>query len=131
MLVGLNQPAETFPRSKFCRVKKRKKNIISINRRNFLINTEIPAPPEPVSAFGQTSEPKPAKETLVDLQNWANVREQFDSISPDYIHLSSFFLASHPRPVREAIDGYRRAIDENPFLFVEHNIMEMPAKIQA
>src|SRR5688572_21380961 len=104
---------------------------MSINRRNFLINTGIAAAGA-IAVRGQNPVAKSAPETVAgNLQNWANVRAQFDSLSPDFIHLSSFFLASHPRPVREAIEKYRRAIDDNPFLFVEHNIMEMPGKIQA
>ncbi|MBC7899557.1 MAG: aminotransferase class V-fold PLP-dependent enzyme [Saprospiraceae bacterium] len=47
------------------------------------------------------------------------------------MHLSSFFLTSHPRPVREAIERHRRAIDENPFEYIEKNMFEMPGKIQA
>ena len=47
------------------------------------------------------------------------LREQFN-LSPEYIHLCAFFfIASCPRPVREAIREYRSAIDENPSLFVE------------
>jgi selenocysteine lyase/cysteine desulfurase len=52
-------------------------------------------------------------------------------LSADKIHLSSFFLASHPRPVREAIEKHRREIDNNPFTYIEENIYQMPAKIQA
>ncbi len=105
---------------------------MSINRRHFLINTGIAVAAGAISAAGQNSVVKATLNPAVnDLQNWANVREQFDTISRDYIHLSSFFLVSHPRPVREAIEKYRRAIDDNPFLFVEQNIMEMPARIQA
>ena len=85
-----------------------------------------------ISAVGQSSNLKSAPENAAgDLQNWTNVREQFDLLARDYIHMSSFFLASHPRPVREAIEKYRRAIDDNPFLFVEHNMFTMPARIQA
>lgn len=105
---------------------------MSINRRNFLINTGLAISAGAVSVAGQSLTPKnvlPAK--LLDLQSWANVREQFDSLSPDYIHLSSFFLVSHPRIVREAIKQHRRAIDENPFVYIEENIYSMPAKIQA
>lgn len=106
-----------------------------INRRHFLINTTaaiaggaIAAATNQNSAKASTTPPEAA---VSDLQSWASVREQFDTISRDYIHLSSFFLASHPRPVREAIENYRRSIDDNPFLFVEKNIMEMPGQIQA
>ena len=106
---------------------------MSINRRSFLMNTGVAAiAAGTISAAGQNSVLKPTTETAVNvLQTWANVREQFDKISRDYIHLSSFFLASHPRAVREAIEKYRQAIDDNPFLFVEQNIMQMPGRIQS
>jgi len=105
---------------------------MSINRRHFLINTGIAAVAGTLSAVGQNPAIKSAPETVAKtLQNWTDVREQFDMVSRDYIHLSSFFLASHPRPVREAIEKHRRAIDENPFVYIEKNIFEMPGRIQA
>ncbi len=54
---------------------------------------------------------------------WAAVRAQFD-LSPDWIHLAGFLLASHPRPVRDAIERHRRALDENPALYVEQNAFD-------
>jgi selenocysteine lyase/cysteine desulfurase len=102
-----------------------------INRRHFLINTGVAA--GSFSAVGQNSVMKSKPKSAADadnLQSWTNVREQFDAVSRDYIHLSSFFIASHPRPVREAIEKYRRAIDDNPLLFIEKNIFEMPGRIQ-
>jgi selenocysteine lyase/cysteine desulfurase len=41
------------------------------------------------------------------------VREQFQ-LSPDVVHLAGFFLASHPTPVRAAIERHRRGLDANP-----------------
>jgi len=55
--------------------------------------------------------------------DWASVRAQFN-LSPDYAHLSSFFIASHPAPVRQAIETYRRALDENPFAYLEGHMFE-------
>jgi selenocysteine lyase/cysteine desulfurase len=49
------------------------------------------------------------------------IRDQF-VLSRDYIHLATFFIASHPKPVRDAIDRYRREIDDNPFLVVEEGL---------
>ena len=57
------------------------------------------------------------------LDDWAKVRAQF-RLSKDFVHLAGFFIASHPEPVRAAIEGFRRAIDENPFLAVEHRLFE-------
>lgn len=45
--------------------------------------------------------------------DWTAVREQFD-LAPDRVHLSNHFLASHPRPVREAIERFRRELDADP-----------------
>jgi len=62
------------------------------------------------------AEPPPSDE-------WAAVRAQFD-LSPDWVHLAGFLLASHPRPVRDAIERHRRALDENPALYVEQNAFD-------
>jgi isopenicillin-N epimerase len=55
-----------------------------------------------------------------DLSNWTGVQRLFD-LSPEWVHASLFFLASHPKPVREAIARYRRELDENPHDTVEHH----------
>ena len=48
--------------------------------------------------------------------DWDGLRKLFD-LSPDFIHLATFLLSSHPKPVAEAIESHRRAFDLNP---VEH-----------
>ena len=65
----------------------------------------------------------PTAAPAADLGDWAAVRAQF-ALSPDYVHMSSFFLSSHPRPVREAIEEHRKAIDANPFLAVDRALLE-------
>jgi selenocysteine lyase/cysteine desulfurase len=52
---------------------------------------------------------------------WAQVRAQFD-LSPEWLHFSQFYIVSHPRPVREAIERYRQMLDANPFHTVEHGM---------
>jgi len=47
------------------------------------------------------------------LTDWRAVRKQF-LLSRDFIHMTGFLLASHPTPVREAIERHRRGLDENP-----------------
>ncbi len=51
--------------------------------------------------------------------SWGAVRDEFD-LAPGWLHFSQFFLVSHPRPVRESIERYRRLLDANPLLTVEH-----------
>jgi isopenicillin-N epimerase len=57
--------------------------------------------------------------------DWASVRAQF-RLSPEYAHLSNFYIVSHPKPVRDAIDKYRHALDDNPAIFLETHMFERP-----
>jgi isopenicillin-N epimerase len=63
--------------------------------------------PEALAAGGETE-----AEPLAPLP-WANVRSQF-RLRRDRVHLGAFLLASHPAPVRRAIERYRRALDADP-----------------
>jgi len=55
--------------------------------------------------------------------DWAAVKALFD-LAPGRMHFASFYLASHPRPVREAIERHRRSLDADPFGTVEHGMFE-------
>ena len=103
-----------------------------MNRRNFFISAGVSIAAAAINASGRTSgiESELTFPNANELSFWETVRAQFDQLSRDHIHLSSFFLVSHPRPVREAIERHRNAIDANPFEYVEKNIFEMPRKIQ-
>ena len=54
---------------------------------------------------------------------WDDVRAQFE-LSAEHANFASFYLASHPKPVREAIESFRRSLDADPFLVVEHGMFE-------
>jgi isopenicillin-N epimerase len=45
--------------------------------------------------------------------SWDALRAMF-RLRPDRIHLAGMLLASHPTPVRDAIEAYRRRFDEDP-----------------
>src|SRR5688500_5441754 len=60
---------------------------------------------------------------LPDLTDWEAVRASF-ALDPSRLHFASFFLASHPRPVRDAIAAYRDAMDADPYAFVERAMFE-------
>ena len=45
--------------------------------------------------------------------DWAAVRQLFP-LAPDWTHLSSFLFVSHPKPVSDAIDHFRRKLDSDP-----------------
>ena len=52
-------------------------------------------------------------EAAPNLRDWGSVRSQF-ALERGRIHLTSFLLATHPRPVADAIDRHRRGLDANP-----------------
>lgn len=52
-----------------------------------------------------------------DVRTWEGVRSLF-SLEPSWLHFAGFLLASHPIPVREAIERHRRELDKNPALYL-------------
>ncbi|WP_223517734.1 aminotransferase class V-fold PLP-dependent enzyme [Pseudomonas sp. GL-B-19] len=71
---------------------------------------------------------KPVQDDLVaalDPNDWASVRAQF-KLSPEFVHISNFFLASNPKPVRDAMARHRQAFDENPYTYLEDNMFARP-----
>jgi selenocysteine lyase/cysteine desulfurase len=47
------------------------------------------------------------------VQSWDAVRDLFP-LTREYLHFGGLLLASHPGPVRDAIEAHRRGLDENP-----------------
>ncbi len=96
---------------------------MAVDRRGFLARTGLTIAAAQLtprrSSAGPPVEGAPPTPDAVD---WKWVRQQFD-LAPDWIHLATFFLVSHPRPVREAIEAYRRKLDQNP-LFVEEAMFD-------
>jgi isopenicillin-N epimerase len=75
------------------------------------------ATPPPTATTSAAAKTDAADATLA---TWAGVRDQF-LLGRDYVHMALMLFASHPRPVREAIERHRRALDENPVLYLEAN----------
>ena len=80
-----------------------------MQRRDFLVRTGLAIG---ATAFARASRAAGSAERL-DLGTWPAVRLLFE-LDPRLIHMTGFFLASHPRPVREAIERHRRALDAEP-----------------
>jgi isopenicillin-N epimerase len=56
--------------------------------------------------------PRPLKNAIGNV-DWIAVRELFP-LAKDWTHLSSFLFVSHPKPVAEAIDYFRKKLDSDP-----------------
>lgn len=84
-----------------------------IDRRGFLVRSGLALGAALLTpdVFPPARDSALAKAT--SLLDWQGVRDQFP-LSRDLIHLAGFFLASHPTPVREAIERHRAGLDADP-----------------
>lgn len=93
---------------------------MSLSRPESLVGSDI-ADPSPASrSMGDSAAQKAASRPFVP-HDWKSVRAQF-LLSPDLAHLSNFYFASNPTPVRDAITKYRKAFDEDPHSFLDDNM---------
>src|SRR5262244_3743699 len=105
---------------------------MSVTRRDFLVRSSLSVAAGALTpAFARADASNVLASARYD--DWTAVRREFD-LAPDHIHLGLFYLTSHPRPVREAIEKYRRQLDANPFVTVESSLFEsadknMPLKV--
>ena len=83
---------------------------MTLDRRQFLVRTG--AALAAGAAFADLDEVAAAPEADAAL-DWAGVRRQF-RLAPGWTHLGGLLLASHPAPVRRAIERHRRGLDANP-----------------
>ncbi len=90
-----------------------------MNRRNFLAKTSL-------GLGASTLLPAIGCQAAVtqNVGEWEAVRADFP-IKTDVNQMSQMLLASHPTPVRAAIEKYRKALDENPAEYVEANFATM------
>jgi selenocysteine lyase/cysteine desulfurase len=70
----------------------------------------------------------PAAELRLD--DWSKVRALFN-LAPDWAQFAGFFLASHPKPVRDAIDVHRRGLDANPVGYFIENVGKAQTEVHA
>lgn len=53
------------------------------------------------------------------------------ALEPGYAHFGGFLLAPHPRPVREAIEHYRKQLDSNPVRAIDEFLSERGRTVRA
>ena len=62
------------------------------------------------------------------FSNWSSVREQFN-LEKGKIRMAQMLLASHPKPVRDAIEQHRKSFDANPDEYWEANFITAEEKV--
>ncbi len=99
-------------------------------RRDFLVRTgHLVGAAALASALGEAHAFAPAQLEPTSM-SWEQFRASFN-LAPDLIHMSGFFLASHPKPVRDAIEEHRRRFDENPIEYFFANVEKAEAAVLA
>ena len=102
----------------------------AIDRRGFLVRSGLALGAALLSSE-LSSLCKPARAESSSPPDWQRVRDQFP-LSRDLIHLAGFFLASHPAPVREAIEQHRAGLDADPIgYWLAHEKKQEAAVLQA
>ncbi|TLU66795.1 aminotransferase class V-fold PLP-dependent enzyme [Thalassotalea litorea] len=86
-----------------------------------------------LGASGNSNPQNPANAGPISQGDWKALRDLFP-LTRDYIQLATFLLASHPKPVADAINRHRQAFDENPadywhskYLTIDHDIAKSAA----
>lgn len=75
-----------------------------------------------------TENTKPSN--TIAAADWTALRDLFP-LTRNYIQLSTFLLASHPKPVSDEIDRHRRAFDENPSDYWHEHFQTIDTDISA
>lgn len=84
--------------------------------------TSYPKPAPPTAYPGPGAAPTAPTAPTAPLApvDWTAVKGQFQT-APDEINMSAMLIATHPLPVRRAIDQFRRELDWRPVTYLEDN----------
>jgi selenocysteine lyase/cysteine desulfurase len=97
-------------------------------RRDFLVRSGLSFGSALLAGQFPVAQPSTAAEANA---GWDSIRAQFP-LSRDLIHLAGFFLASHPTPVRDAIERHRAGLDADPIgYWLEREEKQEAAVLQA
>ncbi len=91
-----------------------------MDRRKFLLNTAVVSAGTLLAACEKNKPQVAAAEEAPSFDTWEGIRKQF-RLAPGRIHMTQMLLASHPKPVRDAIERHRDALDANPVDYWENN----------
>lgn len=90
------------------------------DRRTFLKQAGLLAAALPLGA-SLTAPAAVAAVPTASRDKWAQLRQLFEQ-DPQAIHFANFLVTSHPKPVREAIERHRAALDLNPGLAMDWDL---------
>jgi selenocysteine lyase/cysteine desulfurase len=93
---------------------------MTLNRRDFVASVGLSFVGTAAARAAAANEPV-AVPAVTSSSDWAAVRAQF-KLDPAWMHFSQFYIVSHPKPVRDAIERFRNMLDAQPFTTVEQGM---------
>jgi selenocysteine lyase/cysteine desulfurase len=99
-----------------------------LRRRDLLVRTGLVAATAAAGGVGFVAGRESGGESSSAATDLASDEGDF-ALDPRYTHLTSFLLAPHPRPVREAIERHRRALDENPKVYLFERELQLEGRV--
>jgi selenocysteine lyase/cysteine desulfurase len=97
-----------------------------LDRRAFLVRTGLSLAAAALAVA--PGDAAPLTQTGPDLSDWAAVRALFN-LNPNLLHFGGLYLASHPTPVRDAIEAHRAGLDDNPVDYLHQNQARLEAEV--
>jgi isopenicillin-N epimerase len=107
---------------------------MSISRREFLVGAGaggagvLAGLTRPVATQQAAASPAGTFGGL-EAPDWAAVRDEFE-LDPRWVHLTGFYLSSHPRVVRQAIELHRRNLDANPVHYLNGAGRDLESRVR-
>jgi isopenicillin-N epimerase len=83
-----------------------------VDRRRFLERTGLTFAAAALASAPAWFPDDAGADAAADVRTWRGVRAQF-RLRRDLVHLGTFLLASHPKPVRDSIARHRAGLDRN------------------
>jgi isopenicillin-N epimerase len=99
-----------------------------IGRRDFLVRSGLVIAGAGTAGYLAAHELTGGPEAPEAQPRATDIRAEF-ALEPGYVHLTAFLLAPHPRPVREAIERHRRALDANPKIYLFERELELESRV--
>jgi selenocysteine lyase/cysteine desulfurase len=102
--------------------------VLMLDRKTLLVRTGLALAAGGLAAHFDDLEKVAAAPEADAALGWPDVRRLF-RLSPRWAHMGGLYLASHPTPVRRAIDRHRRGLDANPVHYLQERGPELEAAV--
>lgn len=100
-----------------------------MDRRQFLAAAAVGGAATLSVGYSRDAPAQPGAAFPDRASSWDEIKRQFD-IKPGIVQMSSFYLASHPRPVRDAIERHRSGLDQDSHGYIDENVERLERAVR-